>query len=234
MVTELSTEAFIAALRRFVARRGLCSQIFSDNGTNFVGAARHLRELYEFINQKQEIIKAELAEQRIDWNFIPPRAPQFGGLWEAAIKMAKRHLFTITEGRVLTYEEYSTLLTQIEAVLNSRPLTPISSDPADLSALTPAHFLVGGSLLQPLQSNRLDVPENSLSRWQIVQKLSQLFWKRWHVEYLQELQKRTKWTTSDRKIKIGDLVVIKEDNLPPFRWRLGRVTQTHPDTDGEV
>ncbi|XP_011702045.1 PREDICTED: uncharacterized protein LOC105458437 [Wasmannia auropunctata] len=181
-----------------------------------------------------ETRKAELAELRIDWTFIPPRAPQFGGLWEAVVKSAKRHLHTITEGRILTYEEYSTLLAQIEVMLNSRPLTPLSSDPSDLSVLTPAHFLVGGSLLQPVQSNFFDVPEGPLSRWQKVQKLSQQFWKCWQMEYLQELQKRIKWTTTCNKLKENDLVVIKEDNLPSFRWKVGRVMQTHPGPDGEV
>lgn len=216
IVSDLSTDSFLAALHRFTARRGLCAQILSDNGTNFVGAARHLKELYEFLTKEQESIKSELAEQRIDWQFIPPRAPNFGGLWEAAVKSTKRHLYTISEGHVLTYEEYSTFLTQIEAVLNSRPLTPLSSDPADLTVLTPAHFLIGGSLLQPMQINHLNVRESRLTRWQAIQKLSQLFWKRWKMEYLQELQKRTKWTSSDNKIKKDDLVIIKEDDSPLY------------------
>ncbi|XP_011884101.1 PREDICTED: uncharacterized protein LOC105571245 [Vollenhovia emeryi] len=162
MVTDLSTDAFIATLRRFIARRGLCSQILSDNGTNFVGAAKHLKELYEFLLKEQKSIESELAKHRIEWRFIPPRAPHFGGLWEAAVKSTKRHLHTVTEGRVLTYEEYSTILAQIEAVLNSRPLTPLSSDPSDLSVLTPAHLLIGSSLLQPGQKNHLDAPEGCL------------------------------------------------------------------------
>ncbi|XP_011858599.1 PREDICTED: uncharacterized protein LOC105556138 [Vollenhovia emeryi] len=214
MVTDLSTDAFIATLQRFIARRGLCSQILSDSGTNFVGAAKHLKELYEFLIKEQKSIESELAEHRIEWRFIPPRAPHFGGLWEAAVKSTKKHLHTVTEGRVLTYEEYSTLLAQIEAVLNSWPLTPLSSDLSDLSVLTSAHFLIGSSLLQPGQKSHLDAPEGCLSRWQRVQKLSQLFWERWRTEYLQELQKRTKWTTSSNKAKEGDLVIIKEDNLP--------------------
>ncbi|XP_011684676.1 PREDICTED: uncharacterized protein LOC105448016 [Wasmannia auropunctata] len=170
IVTDLTTDSFLAALRRFVACRGLCAQIFFDNGTNFVGAVRHLKELYEFMNEEQEVIKSELADQRIEWQFIPPRAPNFGGLWEAAVKSAKRYLFTVTKGRIHTYEEYSTILAQIEAVLNSRPLTPLSSDPLDLSVLTPAHFLVGGSLLQPAQVNHLNTPDNSLAKWQKMQK----------------------------------------------------------------
>ncbi|XP_018377653.1 PREDICTED: uncharacterized protein LOC108770516 [Trachymyrmex cornetzi] len=179
MVTNLSTEAFMASLRRFTSRRDLCSQILSDNGTNFVGATRHLNELYEFLAEKQDAIKSELAEQRIEWYFIPPRAPNFGGLWEAMVKSTKRHLYTVTEGCILTYEEYSTLLSQIEAVLNSRPLH---------------HFrMANGSKIKPI----------------ILEPLAD-------IEYLQELQKRTKWTASRDNMKKDDLVIIQEDHVPLF------------------
>lgn len=92
MVTDLSTEAFMASLRRFTSRRDLCTQVFSDNGTNFVEATRHLNELYEFLAEKQDAIKSELEEQRIEWHLIPPRALHFGGLREATVK-SKRHLY---------------------------------------------------------------------------------------------------------------------------------------------
>lgn len=150
------------------------------------------------------------------------------------IKIAKRHLYTVTQGRVLTYEKYSILLTQIEAILNSRSLTPLSSDPADLFVLTPAHFLVGGPLLQPVQPNHLDKLDNHFSRWQQIQKLSQRFWERWHSEYLLELQKRTKWTISGDKVQKGMLVILKEDNLPLLQWMMGCVTAVHPGLDGEL
>ncbi|XP_071631880.1 uncharacterized protein [Temnothorax longispinosus] len=150
-VSALTTEAFLAALSRFTARRGICSQMFSDNGTNFVGAARELRKIYAFLEKEKDEIQTSLAQQKITWSFIPPRAPHFGGLWEAAVKIAKRHLNSVTQGRVLTFEEYATLLAEIEAILNSRPLTPLSSDPTDLSVLTPAHFLIGDSLVLPVQ-----------------------------------------------------------------------------------
>lgn len=141
LVTNLTT--FLAALHRFTGRRGICSRIFSDNGTNFVGAARELGELYDFLKREKETIYAQLAKQKIEWQFIPPRSPNFGGLWESAVKRTKHHFNTVTKGLILTFEECYTLLVGIEAVLNSRPITPCSNDPQDLSVLTPSHFLVG-------------------------------------------------------------------------------------------
>lgn len=176
LVSELSTEAFLASLRRFVARRGICSQLFSDNGTNFVGAARELKEVYEFLKREKGVIETNLSKRRIEWHFIPPKAPHFGGLWEAVVKITKKHLFTVTQGRILTFEEYTTLLAEIEAILNSRPLSSLPEDPADLSPLTPAHFFVGDSLVSPVQINYIKVPENRLSRWKHLQKLKQEFW----------------------------------------------------------
>lgn len=155
-----------------------------------------------------------MAQQRIVWNFIPPRAPHFGGIWEAAVKITKRHLYTVTQGRVLTFEEYSTLLTEIEAILNSRPLTPLSNDSNDLDVLTQSHFLVGDSLVQPVENNYLETSENRLSRWKHLRKVRQQFWNRWQSEYLQELQKRNKWTTSGKNIELNTFVLLKEDQVP--------------------
>ncbi|XP_030760561.1 uncharacterized protein LOC115885714 [Sitophilus oryzae] len=131
LVSDLTTHAFLAALRRFIARRGRCNQIFSDRGTNFVGA-------------KSEILKCTedaCVEENLTWTFNPPSSPHFGGLWEAGVKSFKTHLFRVIGDQRLTYEDLYTVLVQIEALLNSRPLCPLSSDPNDLSALTPGHFL---------------------------------------------------------------------------------------------
>lgn len=104
VVSNLTTEAFLAALRRFTARRGICNQIFSDNGSNFIGAATELKELQEFLEKEENDIVSTLAEQRITWKFIPPRAPNCGGLWEAAVKVAKKRLSAVTLGLILTFE----------------------------------------------------------------------------------------------------------------------------------
>lgn len=222
LVSDLTTEAFLAALRRFIARRGRCSKIVSDRGTNFVGAKRELAQLMQAASETENIV----------WSFNPPSAAHFGGIWEANIKSVKTHLTRILGEQILSYEEFYTVLVQIEAVLNSRPLCPMSPDPNDLSALTPGHFLT----LEPLTSlpspDFSDLSTSHLNRWQLLQQLHQSFWKRWHNEYLQTLQQRHKWDKNARPIEPGMLVLIKNEQEPPQQWRLARVLQTHPGRDG--
>ncbi|XP_034935585.1 uncharacterized protein [Chelonus insularis] len=116
--------------------------------------------------------------QNIEWKFIPPKTPDFEGLWEAAVKSTEKHLLVITKDTILTFEECYTLLSEIEAILNSRPLTPLSNDPDELSVLTPGHFLVKEPLVAPAETDYKDTATNRLSRWQHIQKMRQYFWKR--------------------------------------------------------
>ncbi|XP_018371750.1 PREDICTED: uncharacterized protein LOC108766751 [Trachymyrmex cornetzi] len=162
----MTTEAFLAGLRIFTAQRGFCNVLYSNNAKNFAGASRELKEVHQFMKDQADQIKVDMVTQGIEWKFIPSRFPNFGGLWEAAVKATKRHLYIVTRNLILTYEELSTLLAEIESTLNSRPLTPLSSNPDDLTALTPAHFLLGDSLPEPAQRNLLNVSNNAVSRWQ--------------------------------------------------------------------
>ena len=149
IVSDLTTEAFLACLRRFVARRGLPQEIHSDNGTNFRGAKNDLNDLYQFLksNTTLSAINSYLLSQRIQWHCIPERASHFGDLWEAAVKSTKHHLQRIVGTQRLTYEEFSTITIQVESCLNSRPLTTLTSHSVDgISALTPGHFLIGREL----------------------------------------------------------------------------------------
>ena len=139
LVSDLSTATFLSALKRFIARRGNIAHIYSDNATNFVGANRELQQLKQIITPSNiDLVR----DTNITWHFSPPRAPHFGGLWESAVKAVKTHLKRIIGETILNFEEMYTLLSQIEAVLNSRPLSPLSNDPNDLQPLTPGHFLI--------------------------------------------------------------------------------------------
>ncbi|XP_055605396.1 uncharacterized protein LOC129753588 [Uranotaenia lowii] len=236
LVSDLTTDRFIQALRRFVGRRGKCAEILSDNGTNFVGARNKMRELLELLRDRshRDQVAKECANSGIQWSFSPPSAPHFGGLWEAAVRSAKNHLLRVLGEEPVSPEDFNTLLVQVEACLNSRPLTPCSDDPNDLDPLTPAHFLIGSSLQEVPDENVLDVPFNRLSKCQQVQKRFQQFWKRWRREYLCQLQARTKRWKSPIGINEGMLVVLKDENLPPLRWKMARIQQTYPGSDGVV
>lgn len=228
-VSDLSTAAFIACLKRFISRRGKPSNIYCDNAKNFVGARN---ELGRMLRSSLRSVHDFTSNEGINFVFNPPYSPTFGGLWEAGVKSAKHHLKRIAGNSSLTFEELSTLFTQIEAILNSRPLTPLSPDPNDLSPLTPGHFLIGRPLTSlPAPSGEIKNPKN---RYTLIENLRQQFWTRWRQEYLAELQQRTKCRLHQQNLQIGDLVVFKEEGLPPLKWKMGRVQKVYPGSDGIV
>ena len=237
VVSDLTTEAFLASLKRFFSRRGKSNSLMSDNATNIVGANRELKEMHELLLSEKHNVEVErfLSKQGVSWSFIPPRAPHFGGLWEAAVKSFKHHMLRIVGDTLLTLEQFHTYVVEIEAILNSRPLSPLSSDPNDYRPLTPGHFLIGESLMSFPQADLRNIATNRLSAWQHVQAMKQHFWARWHKEYLNELNVRTKWkTNSGAGITLGTMVVLRQDKVPPMNWSLGRVTDVHPGSDGIV
>ncbi|XP_058816896.1 uncharacterized protein LOC131680194 [Topomyia yanbarensis] len=180
LVTDLSTDRFLQALRRFVARRGRCTDIYSDNGTNFVSARNKLQEFLRLLKDSHhnDIVSKQLAKEGIQWHFSPPSAPHFGGIWEAAVRSAKIHLLKVVGETPVSPEDMNTLLVQVEGCLNSRPLTPMSDDPNDLQPLTPAHFLIGESLHAVPDPDLSSIPMNRLTQWQLTQQKLQNFWKR--------------------------------------------------------
>lgn len=167
-------------------------------------------------------------------NLFHHRHRIWGGLWEAGVKSCKFHLKRIIGQNLLTFEELATVLVQIEACLNSRPICQLPSTPTDLQPLTPGHFLIGDSLTTLPDRDLQDTPINRLDRWQLIQKIFQDFWRRWSVEYLTSLQGRTKWKIERPNIVIDDIVLIQETNMPPLKWKLGRVTELHKGVDDKV
>ncbi|XP_047027021.1 uncharacterized protein LOC124635227 isoform X2 [Helicoverpa zea] len=226
LVSDLTKHAFIAALNRFIARRGKPKTIFSDNGTTFIGTCNELADIL------RQDFSSVMANTGINFSFIPAYTPHFGGLWESAVKSVKHHLRRILGLAHLTYEEMSTCLIQIEAILNSRPLTPLSTDPSDLYPLTPAHFLIGRSLTSLPHPDLVHQNISSLKRFQRIEHLKQQFWNRFSNEYIFYLQQRTKWTDSDGVLEEGAMVVLKEQQTPPLMWPLGRIVRLIAGRDG--
>ncbi|XP_063979046.1 uncharacterized protein LOC135163507 [Diachasmimorpha longicaudata] len=234
LATDLSTEAFLTAFRRFISRRGVPEHIYSDNGTNFVGAAKELKELYDFVNSPifTEAFGSYMLSKRIEWHFNPPLSPHFGGIWEAAVKSFKHHLRRVLKDQRLTYEQLNTLLIEIEAILNSRPLYALSADPNDPLAITPAHLLIGRSFTAFPERSFLPISDNRLSVYNFITKAKQDFWSKWYKECLHEMQVRQKWHKSTTQLRVGSVVLLIEDAVACSRWPLGVILEVFPGSDG--
>ncbi|XP_044574062.1 uncharacterized protein LOC123258255 [Drosophila ananassae] len=234
LATDLSTETFLAALRRFFSIRGKCNRMYSDNGTNFIGAKRSLDEMQQLLSSSQhkDQIVNTLADEGIQWTFIPPRAPHWGGKCESAVRCVKLHLRRVIGNTTLTYEQMRTFLAQISAVVNSRPLCYTSD--TDDTYLSPAHFLIGRPFTTIPEADLGHIPVGRLGYWQSIQSMYQGFWKQWLQEYLTSLQQRPKWTTTTPNILIGSVVLVKESNTPPASWHLAKVIDTFQGKDNMV
>uniref|UniRef100_A0ABD2VYB7 Integrase catalytic domain-containing protein n=1 Tax=Trichogramma kaykai TaxID=54128 RepID=A0ABD2VYB7_9HYME len=190
-VSAYDTSAFLAAFRRFVSRRGPCRHLYSDRGTNFVGADAELRRMHSEGSGYYKSICAQLRDGHSTvWHFNPPSSPHFGGLWESGVKSVKYHLKRMVGDRSFTFEEFSTLLAQIEAILNSRPLTPLPDSFEPQNVLTPAHPLIGESSMVIAEPPLTEAKLSPSEQWLQIQQITQEFWQRWCEEYLSTLQKR--------------------------------------------
>ena len=212
------------------SRRGLPDEVISDNGGNFVGANRELKELVQQLDIRK--IQVSTANQVIKWHFNPLYAPHFGGVHETMIKAAKRAVYAILGNADITDEELHTAFVGAEALINSRPLTYQSANPKDETPLTPNHFLIGqiGGKFAPESIDSTDFNPNK--RWRRVQELVRHFWHRWLREWLPTLNRRQKWFyTQETK---DDIVLVVSTDTPQGNWPIGRVTQVYPGKDGHT
>lgn len=231
-VMDMSSEAFLQAFKRFAARRGHPEKVFSDNGPNLVGADRLLSEAVE--TWKSSDVQGYASWNGVRWTFITPGAPHEGGLWEAAVKSMKYHLKRVMGTQRYSYEGLATLLAGIEACLNSRPLCALSDDPQEIEALTPAHFLIGGPLKLPVAEAANKPPTKAKHLFEEIQAQTQSFWKEWQDNYLHALMNRPKWKEARKNIETGQLVLLKNENMPPTYWSMGRIIETRQAEDGKV
>ncbi len=229
---SLDTNSCIHAFRRFIARRGPVSELRSDNGTNFVSTEKELKEALKSWNMQQ--IEQSLLQKWVKWTFNPPHGAHYGGIWERLIRMVKTVFRSVTSEQYLDEEGLQTVMCEVEAILNSRPLTSVSDNPNDLEPLTPNHLLQ--LKVQPLLPPGLFLKEDLYSkcRWRQVQSIADLFWKRWIREYLPLLQARQKWSRIRRNFRQGDIVLVADASAPRGSWMLARVTEAFPDSKGLV
>ncbi|XP_039451578.1 uncharacterized protein LOC120430530 [Culex pipiens pallens] len=228
---SLSTGSCIMALRNFMVRRGIPRTFYSDNGTNFIGSNRELREAYKTVDQEK--LMQEFTTVETEWRFIPPAAPHMGGSWERLIQTVKRNLEEIVGNRRPNEEELRNALIEVEGVLNARPLTHVPVDAESAPALTPNHFLLGSSNgTKPL--TLLDNSAAAVRRGcTLSQVMANQFWRRWIRDYLPEITRRSKWYQNVKPIEVGDIVVIADSNHPRNCWPKGRVIGT-VNRDGQV
>ena len=242
LVGDQSGMGTLFALLRMTARRGTPCMIRSDNGTNFkyaqkiVAASAKPEERLETQEENKKInnfLQKDISMARNDfiragvvWEFSPPYAPNFNPGAEAHVKCMKRHLIPLLDKRMRTFEEFSTILTSIEATLNTRPLCRYNED-----WLTPGHFLIGRHLRQiPCEPDEIELPE-AFKRYE---ELIDSFWKAWLKTMIERLDKRSKWRVATKNVKVGDIVLLSQADTPRGRWPMARVVEVKPGKDGLV
>ena len=232
VIEDLSSSAFINALRRFVAIHGKVKQFRSDRGTNFVGATPDLR--IDSINVEDEHVKKYLYDTGTVWVFNTPHSSHMGGVWERLIGVARRILDSmLLDVSNLTHEILVTLMAEISAIVNSRPLVPVSYDEEFQEILCPATLLTHKFDLDQHQI-QLDVKDMYRSQWKRVQHLADTFWLKWKREYLQTLQPRKKWLNEKNNLQIGDVVLMRDNDVGRTSWPIVKVERVFPSDDGFV
>lgn len=227
----MDSDAFLMALRRFIGRRGQPAELYSDQGTNFRGGDTELRDAF---NQLRSDLQTVLAVRQIRFHFNPPGAPHFGGVWEREIRSIKAALRSALGSEMVTEEVLQTVLIEVEAILNSKPLGYVSADLADPDPITPSCLLMGrpdGSLPQVV------FPETELltkRRWRHSQVLADRFWTAFIRHYLPGMQMRGKWQRPSPDIEPGIVAMLVDPQLPQSLWQIGRVTKVFPGPDDHV
>lgn len=199
LIETMSTDSFVNALRRFFSIRGPAKLLHSDRGTNFIGACKELNLVAD-----NRVVGKYLQEKGCSWTFNPPHASHMGGSWERLIGVARRILDVMLLKDAptrLTHEVLSTFMAEVMAIINARPLLPISTDPDCPAILTPAMLLTQKTSTVSAPSGNFSSGQLFGKQWKQVQHLADTFWKRWKGEYLSTLQKCTKWTDSKPNVR---------------------------------
>ncbi len=221
LLASIDSDSFLMSLRRFIARRGKPYELLSDQGTNFKGGERELKESFAALHEQ---LQGHLASQQI----------HFGGCWEREIRSIKTALQVTLGGQTVTEEVLRTVLIEIEGILNSKPLGYTSSDISDIDPITPNCFLIGRRDASLPQVVYQDSGVLSRCRWRHSQLLADHFWRHFIKYYLHSLQVRQKWKMDEGNLQIGDVVMIVDPQLPRALWPVGKISEVHPGADDRV
>ncbi|XP_059053111.1 uncharacterized protein LOC131847549 [Achroia grisella] len=232
LVSSLTSDSLIMALRRMAARRGWPRMLYSDNGTNLRGADAELKKSINEVDFDR--LTNEAANNGVEWTFIPPASPHWGGAWERLIRSVKTSLRVILKERAPREEVLNTLLTEVENIVNSRPLSHVSVEVGSSESLTPNHFMLGSSSNLPTVGVFNDSDLYLRKQWRKAQRLADMFWKRWVREVLPDLIPRRKWQYDQTPIQVGDFVLIVDPDAPRNLWLKAVVQQVFPGRDGRV
>ena len=239
LVRDLSTECFMRAFRRFAARRSLPKKMISDNGSTYLSAAEEIKKLYE-----SPTVRNFLANRRVEWEFIPKRAPWYGGFWERLIGLTKTSLKKVLGRTFVSHDEIVTILSEIEAGLNDRPLTYVADD-VEMLPLTPSHFMYGHAIttlphdvdVEELHDPTFGQHEDLRHRYNRIGLILNDYWKRWSTEYLAALHEQDRISgkgLTQNNVKTGDVVLIEDKSVPRIKWHLGVVQHVYPGRDGLI
>lgn len=237
LTKDLTAKSFLLAFRRFVSRRGLCSVIYSDNARTFKAADAELKKMWQVLNNPD--VKNYYSAKGIQWRYIVERGAWWGGFYERLVRSVKTILRKILGRTSLVVEELETVLTEIESVINHRPLTSIQGD--DSIVLSPAHFLIGKKLtnLPPVKYSdhkSSSTKEILLKTYRYREKLLNTFWKIFFKDYLLNLKSVNCVKNHEAKVdlNVNDIVIIHDEHLPRNMWRLGKVIKTFTGRDGLI
>ncbi|KAL8583120.1 hypothetical protein ACOMHN_008558 [Nucella lapillus] len=234
VLEDLSTDAFICGLRRFIAIRGNVKLIRCDRGTNFVGADKELRQAFREMDKIK--VTKEMLQRTCVFSFNPPSASHFGGVWERLIRTVRQVLSGLlcNHSEKLSTVTLATLLHEVAAIINNRPLCVGDlEDPTSLDPLTPNHLLtLKPEPVFPPPGEFRSQDMYSQKRWRRVQFLVEQFWSRWKGEYLASLQPRRKWYHQRNSLKENAAVMLVDESAPRGSWRLARVVKVYPGHDG--
>ena len=221
---DMTTGTLINALIKLHNQFPGIELIYSDNGTNFRGASREIKEAVKAWNSEQ--INENLMSKGIEWKWSPPNSPHYGGVWERLVRSAKKHLKFVLEKDDLNIDVFETALSQVAAILNDRPLTYASSDVNDMRVLSPSNFLYPYTITPSSTTILAPIPtggDHLRGSWRDVRRLAATFQSRWHDEYLRTLMPRTKWHHSKLNLYIGQIVLLVDEQEPRRGWRIARV-----------